>query len=85
METLPAPNNPDVRLREVPSELVAAISFSGNGQEQTQKAKQKDLESWIAANGYVATGSPRYAGYDAPWVPGPFRRNEVMIPVKSAD
>ena len=81
METLPRPNNPDVTLREVPGELIATIKFSGLGRERTQAKKQAELESWISSQGYEVIGSPRYAGYDAPWTPAPLRRNEVMIPV----
>jgi len=85
METLPMPNNPDVTIRNVPGELMATVRFSGNGSERTHMSKQVDLETWIEERGYVATGAPRYAGYDAPWTPAPFRRNEVMIPVAKAD
>lgn len=85
MESLPVPNNPEVTLREVPGELMAAVKFSGVGRERVFEQKQTALESWIAARGYRMTGAPRYAGYDAPWVPGPFRRNEVMIPVAEID
>ena len=84
METLPVPNNPAVKLREVPGELMATIRFSGSGQMKAHKARQEELERWMAAHGYEATGAPRYAGYDAPWKPAPFRRNEVLIPVKPA-
>ncbi len=82
METLPRPNNPDVTLREVPGELVATVKFSGAGREATHNQKQAELEAWIEVQGYEAIGLPRYAGYDAPWKPAPFRRNEVMIPVE---
>lgn len=85
METLPVPNNPDVTLREVPGELIAAIRFSGSGPAATQMRKQAELETWLTAQGYTATGPARYAGYDAPWKPAPFRRNEVMIPVAKVD
>ncbi len=81
METLPVPNNPDVTIREVPGELMATVKFSGIGRERIFEQKQIALEVWIADQGYRVTGPPRYAGYDAPYVPGPFRRNEVMIPV----
>lgn len=82
METLPVPNNPAVSLREVPGELMATIRFAGSGQVETHRAKQQELECWMAAHGYEAVGAPRYAGYDAPWKPDPFRRNEVLIPVR---
>lgn len=81
MEALPVPNNPDVTLRDVPGELIAAIKFSGMGRERTFESKRVALETWITEQGYSPVGPPRYAGYDAPYVPAPFRRNEVMIPV----
>lgn len=80
-ESLPKPNNPDVSIREVPSELVASIKFSGRGTEASHNKKQVQLEEWIAQQGYDVAGEPRYAGYDAPWVLWPLRRNEVIIPV----
>lgn len=82
-ETLPKPNNPDVTIREVPGELVATIRFSGRGSEASHEKNQAKLEHWIGEQGYRQIGEPRYAGYDAPWVPWPLRRNEVMIPVAS--
>ena len=82
METLPVPNNPAVSIREIPGELLAAIRFSGSGRMETHRQKQTELEDWIAAKGYKVSGPARYAGYDAPWKPAPFRRNEVLIPVE---
>lgn len=81
MDTLPVPNNADVKIREVPGELVATVKFSGVGRETVFEQKQAALETWLSEQGYEAIGAPRFAGYDAPYVPGPFRRNEVMIPV----
>ncbi|GAB5456446.1 MAG: heme-binding protein [Henriciella sp.] len=81
MDTLPVPNNSDVTVREVPGELMATVKFSGVGRERVFEQKQSALEAWLSEQGYDAIGAPRYAGYDAPYVPGPFRRNEVMIPV----
>lgn len=81
MDTLPTPNNPDVNIRETTGETIAAIKFSGRGGEKTFVNKQKKLENWITAKGYTATGPARFAGYDAPWVPAPLKRHEVMIPV----
>lgn len=81
MDALPAPNNPDVTLREVPGEMMATLKFSGFGRAATFAKKQDELEIWLRANGYETIGPARYAGYDAPWVPAPLKRNEVMIPV----
>lgn len=81
METLPVPNNPDVKLRKVEGEMIAAVRFSGMGAASTMSTKREDLLAWLERQGYEQTGPARYAGYDAPWKPAPLRRNEVMIPV----
>jgi hypothetical protein len=80
-ETLPKPNNPDVTIRQVPSEILATIKFSGRGNQAAHDDNRSKLKTWINEQGYQEIGEPRYAGYDAPWIPWPFRRNEVMIPV----
>lgn len=82
METLPRPNNPDVTIREVPGEMMATVRFSGRASENKFRRKEGELAEWIATQGYEIVGAARYAGYDAPFVPGPLRRNEVMIPVQ---
>ncbi|MEO0881528.1 MAG: heme-binding protein [Pseudomonadota bacterium] len=84
LETLPEPNNPDIKIREIPGEMIATIKFSGRGSEKAHRRKQVELEAWIHEQGYQAAGAPRYAGYNAPFVPGPLRRNEVMIPVEKS-
>ena len=81
IETLPRPKNSDITIREVDAETVATIRFSGRAGEKDHRRKMADLEAWLQNNGYEITGRPRFAGYDHPAVPGPFRRNEVMIPV----
>ena len=81
METLPEPNNPEVKISERPGELIATIRFSGRGSEVAHKKQQIKLEAWLDQQGYRSIAAPRFAGYDAPWIPWPFRRNEVMVPV----
>lgn len=82
MATLPKPQNPNIRLFEEPSRKVAAVEFSGRAND-TMLAKNEDaLRKWMSANGIVASGPAEYAFYDAPWVIGPLRRNEVIIPVQ---
>ncbi len=39
------------------------------------------LESWIEAQGLVATGEPVWARYNAPFTPWFLRRNEILIPI----
>ncbi|MEM1052846.1 MAG: heme-binding protein [Pseudomonadota bacterium] len=80
MDTLPTPPT-DVTLTEVPGRQMAAISFSGNAPDSDLAANEAKLIRWIEAQGLTPTGSIEYAFYDAPMIPGPLRRNEVMVEV----
>lgn len=82
LETLPVPNNRDVTLREEPGALMATVRFSGRAPEADFEQWEGQLLDWIKTQGYAVAGPPRYAGYNSPMVPGPFRRNEVMIPIE---
>lgn len=82
METLPQPNNEAVTLREAPAELLAAARFSGRASAADYEAHAAKLQRWLSTSGYESMGEPRFAGYNAPWVPGLMRRNEVLIPVR---
>ena len=85
METLPVPNNEDVTLREEPARLMATVRFSGRASQVDFHAKEDRHVEWISSRGYQLAGPQRYAGYNAPMTPGPFGRNEVMVPVTYAD
>lgn len=85
METLPTPNNPDVKIRQIAPEMLAVIRFNGRGRAAKQARKQAELEAWIAEQNYQITGPATAAFYDPPWTLPPFRRNEVMIPVTPKD
>lgn len=78
METLPTPPS-DISLSEVPARRMAAIRFSGNASDADLIVAETQLMDWIESEGLTAKGKPEYAFYDAPMVPGPLRRNEVMI------
>ncbi len=84
METLPTPNNEAVTLLEVPGRRVAAIRFSGRGGMAALDQHTTELRAYLAKNGLEAAAEPTYAFYDGPWVPGPLRRNEVMIELAPA-
>ena len=81
METLPTPPE-DITLVEMPTRRVAAIRFSGNGNSADLAEKGGALREWLAQKDLTASGPAEFAFYDAPMVPPPLRRNEVMIPVE---
>lgn len=80
-ESLPKPGSDDVRIVEIPAQRVAAVRFSGRATDALFEAHAEDLRRWLEGQGYTATSTPTFAYYDDPSIPGPLRRNEVLIPV----
>lgn len=83
LNTLPAPNDPDVALREVPARRMAAVRYSGTWGEKGYRKHIRELTSWMERTGIEADGDPVWARYDPPFKPWFMRRNEVMIPVRA--
>tara|TARA_R110002111_G_scaffold185031_3_gene250943 strand:+ start:70787 stop:71392 length:606 start_codon:yes stop_codon:yes gene_type:complete len=81
---IPDPGNEKVQIRERKGGRFAVIRFSGRMNEATvQKAEQK-LRTWAARKQLQLGNQAESAGYDPPWTPGPFRRNEVHIRVNQS-
>lgn len=78
METLPTPPS-DISLTQVSGRRMAAVRFSGNASDADLIVAETRLMDWIEQEDLKASGKPEYAFYDAPMIPGPMRRNEVMI------
>ncbi len=82
LDTLPVPLDPRVKVVEIPEKRVAAIRFSGyRSYARVQRMEQK-LSELLAQDGIQTTGTPFYAGYNAPWTPPWMMRNEVMIELR---
>jgi DNA gyrase inhibitor GyrI len=80
LETLP-PAPADIALNQMPARRMAAIRFSGNGGAGDLALMEARLRDWMMVQGLMPAGEAEFAFYDAPMVPGPLRRNEVLIPV----
>jgi effector-binding domain-containing protein len=80
LETLP-PAPADIALTQMPARRMAAIRFSGNGGARDLALMEARLRDWMMRQGLMPAGEAEFAFYDAPMVPGPLRRNEVLIPV----
>lgn len=75
----PAPTDPSVTLRDLPSRRVASIRFSGRFRNATAEMKRQFLADWLASRGLPHSGDWRVAGYNPPWTIPALRRNEVLV------
>ena len=83
MENLPTPDDPNIKLRQVPSRRVAAVRYSGFWSEKKFLRYKQKLESWITANNLKVIGEPVWARYNPPFTLWFLRRNEILIPIAS--
>lgn len=81
LDTLPQPDNKDIRFREVQDHNVAVIRFSGHSHERKVNEMSNRLKEWLDTHGVAPKSNFRLARYDPPWIPGFMRHNEVMVDV----
>jgi hypothetical protein len=77
---LPKPNDPNVRIKKIEAEYVAAIRFGGfANQKDIEKYSQK-LKKLLQEKGIETIGNYRFLGYNPPYqLAG--RRNEIIVKV----
>ena len=85
IEELPKPLDPRVEIVQVPPKRFAVLRFSwGSSYARVQKMETKLLAA-LERDKVAVTGSPVYAGYNAPWTPPWMVRNEVMAEIRSSN
>ena len=78
----PAPKSSGVVLHNRKGGRFAVIRFSGRINSKMAAKQEAVLRAWLLKNGLQGESRADTAGYDPPFTPGPFRRNEVLIPLK---
>ena len=81
LDTLPKPNNKDIRISRLPAEKYAVVVFSGLIRESNYDEQINLLNSFIATKNLITIGKVQIARYNPPWILPFFRRNELMIRV----
>ena len=77
-ETAPVPSDADVKVRDVPGSLAAALRFSGSGSEAAFEKHNVGLQAALVVAGLTPVGPPRFARFDPPFKPWLLRHNEVL-------
>jgi DNA gyrase inhibitor GyrI len=81
-ETAPQPNDRRIRVVEIPARQVAVIVFPGKLNERVMREQSEKLGAWLASRGIAHNNDFTLAGYDTPWTPKRWRKNEVMVTLK---
>lgn len=78
-ETLPIPNNPEVKIIEIPQEKYAVITFSGLVREKKYAKMFTLLNEEMKKRNLDPKGTVVLARYNPPWTLPFLRRNELMV------
>lgn len=81
--TIPNPASDQVSLTKRRGGKFAVIRFAGRVDQNVRQQQESKLKAWIEQRGFEIVGQPEIAGYDPPWTPGSFRRNEILIRIGS--
>jgi hypothetical protein len=81
LATAPLPDDPEVRLVELPGETLAVRRFTGFWDDARLESELGALLDALAGSAWTPEGPPRAMFYDPPWTIPWLRRNEVALPV----
>lgn len=81
-QRVPEPTSEQVQILKRVGGRFAVIRFAGRMNRESVTKAEEQLRRWISKKGLVGELDAELAGYDPPWTPGPFRRNEVLIRLK---
>lgn len=81
IETLPVPNNQDIKITALPKEKFAVIVFSGLIRESSYDKKVHLLNEFIKKKKLTPLSTIQIARYNPPWTLPFFRRNELLIKI----
>ena len=77
-DSLPEASNKQITFREVKPYKAAALKFGGYLNETVTAEKALVLASWLKEKQLSNISGFTFAQYNPPWIPGRFRRNEII-------
>ncbi|MDC0357391.1 heme-binding protein [Oligoflexia bacterium] len=81
-ETIPQPNNNEVKVGEFSGGQFAAHRFTGTSDESKVEQKIERLVKWATEKGYTATDERYLDRYDPPWTFWFMKTNEILVRVE---
>lgn len=82
--TLPSPDDPAVKVVNVPAETYGVYRYTGSTDAAATQAADRELLQRLEGSGWVPTGQPVAWFYDPPWTIPFLRRNEAAVAVLKA-
>lgn len=77
----PPASSTAVAVRTLPPGTFAVLRFRGLRSASNESNALVRARALLQQTAWRETGTPYFAYYDPPWIVGPLRRNEVLIPV----
>ena len=82
LEMLPEPEDKRIKFNVVKSHRAASIRFSGRLNEGLADKKITELKNWLSENSITPQSNFIAAAYNAPYVPGPLRRDGIIVEIE---
>lgn len=82
LETLPRPQNSNIRFQSYEATEFAVIRFNGSPKEVDFLTQEENLLNWLQQQNRFHIGEPVYAFYNPPWTLPFMRRNEILWQVR---
>lgn len=82
---MPQPNDSQVVLRELDSEICIALSFRGKADKELSDQKVRELRAAAAKENISISDETRICRFDPPFKPGFMQQNEIVIPILSTE
>ncbi|MGF1459725.1 MAG: heme-binding protein [Leptolyngbyaceae cyanobacterium] len=83
LDVVPESVTPNIQIEDMPPTLVVSLVMRGSYRYEMYTESLQKLQDWLLAHpDYRVAGTPRRLFYDGPFVPTPFKRSEVQIPVQ---
>ena len=79
LETLPQPNNKAINIRKVNKHKVAVLRFSGNLNLKLADIEANEFSRLLQIKNLEPKAGFIFALYNPPWIPGPFKHDEIMV------
>ena len=82
-ETVPIPENSEVKIQKQQEKIYAVFRFSGKTNEKRVQKYFQKLLNIVKDNNITIKGSPILMRYNSPFAPGFIRRNEVAVEIEN--